>query len=61
MEEMTQGGTCDLFRRACNIRWVYIVNRGKHFVKMYFYSVLVITNMFHSYSQLSSGCWKEYQ
>jgi len=24
MGEMTQGGTCHLFRCACNIRWVYI-------------------------------------
>jgi len=31
-----------------------------HFVEMYFYSLLLITNMFQSYPQQSSGCLKEY-
>jgi len=39
---------------------IYIDNQGMHFVKMYFYSILLNTNVFHLYSQPSSGCRKDY-
>jgi hypothetical protein len=39
MEEITQGGTYNLLRCACSIRWVYVDNLGMHFVKMCFYSI----------------------
>jgi hypothetical protein len=43
--------------RALNYNYVQQI----HFVKEYFYAILLLTNMFWSYSQPLSGYFKEFK